>query len=59
MLKYVSVVYICHHQADDGYTKRNIKGKRPLFNVLLIITILFQKRNNMVQTKTQACYRIF
>jgi len=41
-----------HHQADDGYTKINIKGERPLFNVLLITTILFQKWNNKVKINT-------
>jgi len=45
-MQHVSVVHISHHQVDVGYTKRNIKGERPLFTVGRIITILFKKKLN-------------
>jgi hypothetical protein len=45
-LQHVSAVQISHYQVDVRYTKINIKGERPLFIVIQIITILFQKRNN-------------
>jgi len=33
-LQRVSAVQISYHQVDDGYTKRNMKGGRPVLTVL-------------------------
>lgn len=45
-LQHVSAVHISYHQEDVGDTKIVIEGERPLVTVLLIITVLFQKRNS-------------
>jgi hypothetical protein len=46
-LQRVSAVQISHHQGDVRYIKMNVKGEAPLFTVVRIITILFQKDGNI------------